>query len=67
MNTITTQKELRKVFKAEHPQLDFKRITNYSGYGTMYKTDTRCAFINWLDALRCDGVISEKLADRATL
>jgi len=64
---ITTQRALRKAFWAEHPSLPRKRITNYSGNGTMYHTDTRCAWIDWIDMLSKDGTISQELAYRATL
>jgi hypothetical protein len=33
----------------------------------MYRTDTRCAFVDFLDALHRDGQISDALADRAKL
>lgn len=65
--TITNQQDLRKAFWADHPQLDRKKIPNYSGNGTMYKTDTRCAWCDWLDSLSKDGIISQELAQRALL
>lgn len=30
-------------------------------------TDTRCAFVDWLDELHRSGQVSDKLAQRATL
>lgn len=63
----TTQKELRKAFWADNPQLSRKRITDYSGTGKMYCTDTRCAWTDWLDALSKDGQITDDLVARATL
>ena len=64
---ITTQKELRRLFWLEHPQLSRRKITNYSGNGKMHVTDTRCAWCDWLDYVSRDGLISDDLAQRATL
>lgn len=64
---ITTEKELRKAFWRDHPTLPRRKITNYSGNGRMYRTDTRCAWSDYKAALSADGVISQELADRATL
>lgn len=64
---ITTQKQIRREFWETHPNLPRRRIPNYSGNGTMYPTDTRCAFTDFLDYLSKSGDISEALADRATL
>jgi hypothetical protein len=50
-----------------HPDLPRRRIPNYSGSGTMYPTDTRCAFVDFLDVLSKSGDISQELAERATL
>lgn len=33
----------------------------------MHNTDTRCAFVDWLDGLSKSGEVSDKLANRATL
>jgi hypothetical protein len=33
----------------------------------MYRTDTRCAWCDWLDAMKKNNQISDKLADTATL
>ena len=68
MATITTQKALRATFRATFKnELDFKKIPDYSGKGKMYKTDTRCAFTEWVDSMHRDGFICEQLANRATL
>lgn len=64
---ITTQAQLRKVFRQEHPHLLFKKITDHSGTGTMFCTDTRCAWVDWIDMLSKNGEISQELAERATL
>lgn len=64
---ITTQRDLRRLFWREHPNLDRRKITNYSGTGEMYRTDTRCAWVDFVDSLHRDGQISDALAQRATL
>jgi hypothetical protein len=65
--TYTTQKQIRAAFWEAFPDLPRRKITNYSGDGKMYPTDTRCAFVDFLDALNKNGQVSDKLADRATL
>ena len=64
---ITTQRELRKAFWQQFPNLQRKKITNYSGNGTMHVTDTRVTWCDWLDGLSKNGEISQELAQRATL
>jgi hypothetical protein len=64
---ITTQRELRRAFWADHPTLQRKKIPNYSGNGTMHVTDTRCAWCDWLDYMSRSGQITQALAERATL
>ena len=64
---ITTQRELRKLFWLTHPQLSRERIPAHDGNGTMYTTDTRCAWGEWIDVMSKDSEISERLAMRATL
>ena len=64
---ITTQKELRQVFRREFPELDFRKILDHSGRGRMFKCDTRCAFVFWVDGLNKDGQVSDRLAQNATL
>lgn len=65
--TYTTQKALRTAFWQQHPHLNREKIKNYSGDGLMYTTDTRCAFVEWLDGLERDGQVSRALAQHATL
>lgn len=62
---ITTQKELRKRFWREHEHLVDVRFT--TKFGHEFKVDVRVAFVDWIDHLQKSGVISEKLAQRATL
>jgi hypothetical protein len=64
---ITTQKELRRRFWQDNPQADRKKITDYTGKGKMHTTDTRCAWCDYVDSMSRAGIISEALADRATL
>lgn len=63
---ITTQTELRKQFKAAHPDLDYKTIPSPDGKGRMYKADTRISFCFFVDDMNKDGQISDTLAERAT-
>lgn len=64
---ITTQAQLRREFWETFPDLPKRKIKNYAGDGLMWPTDTRCAFVDWLDALSKDGDVSPEFADRATL
>ena len=64
---ITTQRELRRLFFSTFPDVPRKKIRNYAGDGLMYPTDTCCAWVDWIDGLQRDGIISEQLAERATL
>jgi hypothetical protein len=64
---MKTQKEVREAFWFYHPEVPRRKIKNYSGNGKMWPTDTRCAFIDFVDYLSKDGQISEGLAQRVTL
>ena len=64
---MTTQKQVRAAFWEAHPDLPRRKIRNYSGNGTMYQTDTRVAFVDYVDFLSKDGQISQALAQRVTL
>jgi hypothetical protein len=64
---FTNQRELRRAFWDAHPKLPRRMIRSYSGLGKMYPTDTRTAWVDWLDSLRANGEISRDLADRAEL
>jgi hypothetical protein len=63
----TSQKALRAAFWADHPELSRRRIRSYSGRGLMFPTDTRVAWVDWLDAQERAGACSPALAQRATL
>ena len=62
-----TSREVRCAFWRDHPHLSRKKITDYSGTGKMYTTDTRCAFVDYVDALSKSGLVSEAVANRVTL
>lgn len=65
--TYTNQRQVRAAFWQEHPTLPRRKIRNYSGNGTMFPTDTRCAFTDFIDYLSKSAAISPELAQRATL
>ena len=65
---FTTQRELRTAFWLTHPELNRRKIKVLTdGRASYYKTDTRCAFVDWIDRLERNGDISSELAFRATL
>ena len=64
MKTIA---EVRRAFWELHPDLPRKKIKNYTGTEKMYPTDTRCAFVDFVDYLARDGQITQSLANRVTL
>ena len=69
---MTTQKQIRAAFWAAHPTANRKRYpkrdwTREDKSRRDYCTDTRCAFVDFLDSLNRSGQISDALANRATL
>ena len=64
---ITTLRALRRAFWQAHPTLPRRRIRDYTGRGLMHATDTRCAWVDFIDAMARDGQIGNTLASRATL
>ena len=62
MKTIT---EVRNAFWESHPQ--FKSEYRVKKKQNDYCTDIRCAFVDYVQYLRADGIISENLAYRVTL
>lgn len=60
--TITTQRELRRAFWADHPNVKRK-----PGDQNKQVADTRMAWCDYVEAMRANGQISEALANRATL
>jgi len=68
MNTITTQRDLRRQFWLAHPDARRPKVVVFGNdEPPTYCTDTRVAFCEWVDKLARGGVISKALADRATL
>ena len=69
---MTNQKQIRAAFWAEHSHLPRRRYRyslnrNDKTAQLVYPIDTRCAFVDYIDQLARDGVISNELAARATL
>lgn len=69
---MTNQKQIRAAFWEAFPDLPRRRY-RYSPNRSdktaplVFPIDTRCAFVDYLDQLQRNGVISESLANRATL
>lgn len=63
----TNQKQVRALFWQTFPNADRRKITDYSGKGKMYRTDTRCLFVDFVDMLERSELISQALAERVTL
>jgi len=62
MKTVT---QIRESFWDMHPM--FKPEYRKTWRQNKYRTDIRCAFVDWIDHLKRNGDISEKLGRRATL
>jgi hypothetical protein len=67
--TITTQKALRLAFWEAHP--DFDHQAREAGIRSKPQNEhcatVRCAFVDYVDNMNRCGVISDALAQRATL
>jgi hypothetical protein len=69
---MTNQKQIRAAFWQAFPDLPRRRY-RYSPNRSdktaqlVYPIDTRCAFVDFVDQLQREGVISEALAERVTL
>jgi hypothetical protein len=50
------QRQIRRAFWEAHPDLPRERIPDFSGNGTMYKTDTRCAFAEFIGGKSIHGL-----------
>ena len=61
---MTTQKQVRAAFWRDCGTLQGVSRKKINGE---YKTDTRCAFCDYVDTLARNGEISEELAQRVTL
>jgi hypothetical protein len=55
---VTSQKEVRKQFWAWMDSIITEHMTD---------TDIRCSFVDFVDVMQKDGVISEALANKVTL
>lgn len=69
---FTNQKQIRAAFWEQHPTLPRRRFryswrSNDKSAELIYPCDTRCAFVDFVDALVRSGEISKSLADRVTL
>jgi len=69
---MTTQTQVRAAFFTDNPQ--FRRVLIHTKTGAYrvashneYPTDTRCAFVDYVDSLQRAGIISESLAQVVTL
>ena len=71
---LTNQKEIRAAFWNSALNNEFgdlnvtrRRLPDHGGHGTMHNTDTRCAFVDYVDMLARDGQITEDMAQKVTL
>lgn len=65
---MTNQKQIRAAFWETHPLADRKLYPAPGDKTTRdYCTDTRCAFVDFIDHMARTGQIPESLAARATL
>lgn len=62
---MKTQKEVRANFWESHPQ--FKSEYKKSYRQNQYRADIRMAFVDYVDHLAKDGIITNKLAYKVTL
>jgi len=69
---MTNQKQIRAAFWDAHPTANRKKYpardwTREDKSQRDYCTDTRCAFVDFVDYLHRSEIISDQLASRATL
>jgi hypothetical protein len=69
MNRITSQRALRRAFWDAHPLFaeQAREAGILSKRQNHHCATVRCTFVDWIDWLQRDGVISSGLAYRATL
>ena len=65
--TYTNQKQIRVAFWEAFPELPRQKYKWRTQKESFYLTDTRCAFVDFIDNLHRNGHISDQLANRATL
>lgn len=69
---ITDEDDLRLAFWQAHPALYRRAATRFGCHPldvrqNRHNTDTRCAFVEWLDHAARNGEVSAELAQTATL
>lgn len=66
---ITTQKQVREAFWEDHPAIEDRARRNgiRSKRQNEQHTETRVAFVDFVDRLHRDGQISDALAEKVTL
>lgn len=62
---MKTQSEIRAAFWDTFPQ--FATFYRKNKRQNDYNADIRMTFVDWVDSLSKDGIISQKLAERVTL
>ena len=69
MNRITNQRDLRRAFWTAHPHFaeQAREAGILSKRQNHHCATVRCTFVDWIDWLQREGIISSALADRATL
>lgn len=65
--TYTTQKQVRAAFWEMADSMNGDGITRRKLRDGDYTTDTRCAFVDFVDHLARNGEMSAALADHVTL
>lgn len=69
--TYYTQAQVREAFwqlaQECGANVSRRKITSYDGKGKMYNTDTRVAFVDFVESLHRNGEISDALANWVTL
>ena len=66
---MKTQKEIRSSFWETFPEFEeqARKAGTFSKGQNAQNATTRCCFVQFVDGLNRDGVISDSLANRATL
>jgi hypothetical protein len=69
METITTQRDLRRAFWADNPHLErrARKERRKTAPQDSHPTDTRVAWCDYVEYMERSGQISDSLAYRATL
>jgi len=69
MMTYTNQKQIRSAFWSAHPHLEeqAREAGMLTAPQNRHCATVRCSFVDFVDSLHRSGLISDALADRATL